>query len=69
MSILDGKESENREGHFQLTVCRFGTAEVYAGSEEEAKAKAMEMKPDQIRWSGEDGKTPPFLAAYAERAE
>ena len=42
---------------------------VTADSEKEAIAKAMEMKPDQIRWSGEDGKTPPFLAAYAERAE
>lgn len=51
---------------YQVTVCRFGTVEVAAESEDDAKMKAARCGPEEIQWFGEKDGNPPFLVTYAE---
>ena len=63
-------ETEKRGGdrlkQYQVTVCRFGTVEVEAESEDAAKADAAKRRPEEIQWFGEQDDKQPFLVTYAE---
>ncbi len=54
---------------YQVTVCRFGTVKVKAESEEEAKAAAAKLPPENISWFGDHDENQPFLVTYAELDE
>lgn len=67
-------EWENERGgdgleQYQVTVCRFGTVVVEAGSENEAKEMAAKLRPEEIQWFGEQDDKPTFLVTYAEPLE
>lgn len=51
---------------YQVTVCRFGTVLVEAGSEKAAKEIAAKLSPEMIQWFGEQEECPSFFVTYAE---